>query len=443
MKQVILVLFSIFILVSCKEKINSVQDVMNTLAPDEQKSTIDPTVDNLIKGEKGTQIFIPANALRFRDGTVPTGKVNIELKEFFSVSDFVSNNLSTMSDSFLLETNGMLYISATVDRKELVIDNNKSYTIAFPKNDSATKMELFYGDSVGTGNVNWRSALPIGEGFGSGYDSLLVDSTLYEEKMRVCGWRWMSSNEWGWKLNHPDSNIWNYVYKNLKLPEKLLEELCGMETFLDIQLYINKKGEIYKTKFKNELSPDQRMAISTFFLRDLPPFDMRFFKYRYPEHEYELMLCCHKEFNQEKYAERFKQKYSQYKDKAIEKMDKGDLGIYIFQATKFGWINCDRFYDDQREKIDFIVTAPSADSKAFIVFDDINSIMSGRFVEGNFAFPNVPVNSKVKVIGINFENGKPTMGLQQSIVTKSPVSIKEFKEFTITELEKELNRSRP
>src|SRR5688500_1157341 len=128
MKQVILLLF-ISLLVSCKQKINSTQDVLNALAPDTQKSLIDPSVDNIIKSKKGTQIFIPANALRFKDGTTPSGKASIELKEFFSISDFVSNRLSTMSDSFLLETGGMLFISATADGKELVVDNDKSYTI--------------------------------------------------------------------------------------------------------------------------------------------------------------------------------------------------------------------------------------------------------------------------------------------------------------------------
>ena len=83
---------------------------MTAMAPPEQGFTIDPSTDNVIKGEKGTQIFIPANALRFPDGTAPTGKVNVELKEFFSISDFVSNSLSTTSDSFLLETAGMLYV---------------------------------------------------------------------------------------------------------------------------------------------------------------------------------------------------------------------------------------------------------------------------------------------------------------------------------------------
>ena len=438
MRQIILFLCTVLFFISCKEKINSVQDVMDAIAPNEQKFTIDPATDNIIKGEKGTQVFIPANALKFKDGTTPSGRVKIELKEFFSVSEFISNNLSTMSDSFLLETNGMLYIFASADGKELVIDNNKSYTIAFSKNDSTKNMELFYGDSSGTGNVNWQLASPRTEGFGFGYDSLLVDSALYDEKIKVCGWTWMTSNEWGWKLNHPDSNLWNYVERNLKLPENLNKELCDLDSYLTIKCYVNNGGKIYKTRFNDQTSLALSEAISNFF-RNIPPFDMRKAKF-YEGFEYGFDLCCHREFNQEKYAQRFKQKYSQYQDKAIEKMDKGDLGIYIFQATKLGWINCDWFYEDQREKIDFIVNTSSQDSKTFIVFDSINSIMSGNMVNGKFVFPNVPVNSKVKLIAINFENGKPGMAVQQSVISNTPVSISGFKNFTISELEKQLNK---
>ena len=416
------------------------QDVMKALDPEKQSSSIDPTVDNIIKGEKGTQIFIPANALRFKDGSIPTGKVNIELKEFFSTSDFISNNLSTVSDSFLLETNGMLYISATADGKELVVDNSKSYTIAFPKSDSTRNMELFYGDSTQAGSINWNTALPTTEGFGIGYDSLLVDSALYKYKVRICGYMWMNAKETGWTINHPDSNAWIYFKNNFNLPSNLEDEIKKAEQFLEVKIFINEQGKIYKAVLRNNLSPELKMFISNFFM-NMPAFNMRSPNYFYPELEYKIMLCGHEEFDQEKYAERFKQKYIEYKDKAIEKMDKGELGIYVFSATKFGWINCDRFYFDEREKIDFIVKAPSAEAKTFIVFENINSIMSGNYNNGNFVFPNVPIDSKVKVIAINFENGKPKMAVQQNTVTKNAVSISNFKDFTITELEKQLNKS--
>lgn len=442
MRPTIFFLFMMLLVVSCKEKFNSLQDVMTAIAPKQQRSTIDPTVDNVIKGEKGTQVFIPANALRFKDGTAPTGKVNIELTEFFSISEFISNNLSTVSDSILLETNGMLYISATAGGKELVVDKDKSYTIAFPKTDTTKRMGLFYGQPTQTGTVNWTQdrgpvfTADFSGGFGFegdvGFDSLLVDSTLYEYKTRNCGYVWLTVP--------PDSNVVDSFNNNFKLPIELHKELCSRSEHLNVGLYLNEEGKVYKTEFKEKISPALQNAI-TVFLKTLPSFNMKAIGYAIPDYKYEFLLCCHIEFNQEKYAERFKQKYTQYKDKAIEKMDKGELGLYVFSATKFGWINCDRFYDDEREKIDFIVKVPSADSKTFIVFDSINSIMAGKLTDGNFVFPNVPLGSKVKVIAINFENGKPGMAVEQNMISKNAMNMSNFKSFTFSELEKQLNKS--
>lgn len=446
MKLSILFFCTIFLLASCKENINSVKDVMKAMSPDEQKFTIDPATDNIIKGEKGTQIFIPANALKFPDGTAPTGSVKVELKEFFSTSDFASNNLSTVSDSFLLETGGMLYIAATAAGKELVIDNNKSYAIAFPKSDSTKDMELFYGESAGTGNVNWQQAFQGGEGLP---DTTLDDSSLYERKITACGYTsGINGDTVLWQLKHPDSNIYRYIENNFKpVDTVVINSLCERGERPGMVIEIDEQGKVSNIDFDpydklfNQTRRVLRKPLADFFFQ-IPAFKMESMakgQGRYVG----LVLCCHTAFNREKYKERFDKKYSQYRDKAIEKIDSKELNFYVFSATKFGWINCDRFYLDEKEKIDFIVNAPSPspDSKTFIVFDSINSIMSGTMINGKFVFPNVPVNSKVKLIGINFENGKPGMAVQQAVISKNPVNITGFKSFTISELEKQLNKS--
>jgi hypothetical protein len=58
MRQIILFFGTVLFLASCKDKINSVQDIMSSMSPDKQNFTIDPATDNIIKGEKGTQVFI-------------------------------------------------------------------------------------------------------------------------------------------------------------------------------------------------------------------------------------------------------------------------------------------------------------------------------------------------------------------------------------------------
>ena len=442
MKQFILVTCIICFLGSCKEKINSVQDVMTAMAPPEQGFTIDPSTDNVIKGEKGTQIFIPANALRFPDGTAPTGKVNVELKEFFSISDFVSNSLSTTSDSFLLETAGMLYISATADGKELVIDNSKSYAIAFPKNDSTRNMELFYGDSSGAGSVNWQ---PVIRGEEGSFDSTLTDSTLYVKKITVCGYSSsIGDDNILYQINHRDGTLFRYVENNFKPADTaLINALCERREIAGMAIEINAKGKVSKVDFDVDsywytTSVTLRKTIAD-FMYAIPEFRLGSMAKGRATHVV-LSFCCHNTFDRDKYNERFDKKYSQYRDKAVQKIDPTELNFYVMSATKFGWVNCDRFIYDSLEKVDYIVKIPETkDANVMIVFDEINSIMSGNTKGTDIVFENVPLSSKIKVIGISYKDGKPLLSKMPAVVSKQPIILSGFKEFTLKELEKELN----
>ena len=452
MRSILSLLFSTLLFCSCKEKINSVQDVMNALEPEKQSSSIDPTVDNVIKGEKGTHVFIPSNSLKFKDGTTPTGKVNIELKEFFSVSDFISRNLSSVSENSLLETGGMIYITANSDGRELQLDKTKSLAISFPNGDSTKQMETFYGDTT-LGTINWRPGFGWGiEGDAlAGLDSTLLDSSMFETKTRVCGYVYSSLQDGSnfiieWKLKHPDSTIFLYVNRNFPEDDTVvINALCKQGLIVAMDIYLSPDGKISVVEFdkhhsKTIKTPDYLRKYVTTFLKSLPPFDMKVMKSADPGEGFHLSLCCHRLLNREEYDRRFKKKYSQYLDKTIQEMGKEALNYYIISSGRLGWINCDRFLDDSTEKIDYIVKTPNTnDSKVMIVFDDIKSIMNGEIKNNEAIFRNVPVSSKIKVIGISYKDGKPLMSKMPAIVSRVAFTLTGFKEFTLKELEKELN----
>jgi hypothetical protein len=73
---------------------------------------IDNTKDTLIVGAKGTALFFPKDVFVFSDGSSPKGKVSIQLKECFSYSEMIRENLTTMSGNQALETRGMINITA-------------------------------------------------------------------------------------------------------------------------------------------------------------------------------------------------------------------------------------------------------------------------------------------------------------------------------------------
>jgi hypothetical protein len=119
---------------------------------------IDNTRDTLIFGSKGTALFFEKGSFQFPDGTTPSGKVFIRLKECYNNSDIIRENLVTISDGKLLETRGMVNVAAFSNDKELRLKDGKKFTIRFPKkpSDKKTQMSLFYGNANANGTIGWK-----------------------------------------------------------------------------------------------------------------------------------------------------------------------------------------------------------------------------------------------------------------------------------------------
>ncbi|MCW5924692.1 MAG: OmpA family protein [Saprospiraceae bacterium] len=131
-------------------------------APAEQLLRILPDREQQITAAKGTIIKIPPQAFVFEDGTAPTGPVELMVREAFSPSDFVLQNLTTLSDGRILQTGGMVYIGAQADGKPLRLAEGASLTVALPTRRADPNMELFYGETNPDNSINW---LPTRQSF--------------------------------------------------------------------------------------------------------------------------------------------------------------------------------------------------------------------------------------------------------------------------------------
>lgn len=436
---------SYFLLVfffSCRQvTIKSVDEVFEAIGQPEQVNEIDPSKDNLIECKKGTKVFIPANSLVYSNGAVPTCNATVIIKEFSSIAEMLSGRLSTTSDTELLETNGMLFISASAEGKELTMSMDKSYVVAFPKKQSVQTMSLFYGDTS-TKKLNWlpdEISMP-GEGFG--IDSGLIDSSLYKKSGEVCGWMSKTGDDTIlWKMKHRDSTFFRYVENNFTLPENLLDEFCKTYHYHfenDITIFLNKQGKVEDVRFD---SIDQKFHSGfSSFLKEMPAFDMGSMG-RYRENGYSFRICCANKFDTGKYNERFRKKYSNYKERAIQRIEKADLKYFIFSVTRFGWINCDRFLYNKQEKINFTVRLSNhRDAFAMLVFSDMKSVMNGTTTPEGFSFANIPKGQKAKIVCISYQEGKPLIAIKEIIVSAETVELPAFKAISISELEETLQK---
>ncbi|MFN0033582.1 MAG: OmpA family protein [Saprospiraceae bacterium] len=125
----------------------------------EQVLKIQPGQEQTVIAAKGTLVIVPANAFVFDDGTVPTGEVDLQVQEAFDPSDFVLHNLTTMSDGRILQTGGMVRITAQSGGRELQLADGASLTVSIPNGgDFDPSMELFYAQPVANGAVDWKPA---------------------------------------------------------------------------------------------------------------------------------------------------------------------------------------------------------------------------------------------------------------------------------------------
>lgn len=101
----------------------------------------------------------------------------------------------------------------------------------------------------------------------------------------------------------------------------------------------------------------------------------------------------------------------------------------IEASTDLGWINCDKFYENDAEKVDFFVELPK-DSPAHVmlVFKDINSVISySQRLKNRYVFNNIPDGLDVEIIAFVIDDDLVNFGRKSSTTSKKSISINSLK----------------
>lgn len=117
-------------------------------------------------GKKGTRLSIPANAFALKNADKnnpqPVPPIQIEMREAYSFGDMILQNLSTVSDSQLIQTGGMIYLEAKdALGRGLELAQNKKATWELPNHNPLPEgMQLFTASRQGADNqstINWNA----------------------------------------------------------------------------------------------------------------------------------------------------------------------------------------------------------------------------------------------------------------------------------------------
>ncbi|HYV90747.1 MAG TPA: energy transducer TonB [Chitinophagales bacterium] len=383
------------------------------LQAETQSFSIDASRDTVIYCREGTSIAIKSHSfISLKTGAEISGSVNIRVQEYYCLSDMVLADLSTISNGQLLESAGMIHISAMYLNEECVLIPGKTFEIGFPYKERNGEMQLFYG-KWDKETVNWQ----------------VEKKSLSEEVPMVFLYvEQMPEYPGGMKA------LKNFFHKNLKYPP--MARASGIGGRVVVQFVVEKDGSVTDVKLVMSSDPELDSAALA-AVRKLPKWKPGKLEDQPVRVYYRLPITFETGKMDSLFAERFEKIYS---DSSIQKAPEEIINRYLFSATQFGWINCDRFWNAGGSKVNFTVEGLDAATDLKIVFHSAKSFMSGTRNNNCMVFSNVPENEEVTLIALKYLDGKPFLAMKETVTSPTPVKDLIFEPVTMNVLKSEMKR---
>lgn len=315
--------------------------------------------DTILRGKNNTIVYIPANTF------VGDDQAEFILKEVYTFSDMILENLSTMSNGQMLETGGMVYANAMGVKSKETLDAKKEMMFMVPTDTVRPDMQLFFANRAHQeDHLNWLPAAGGQnnfQGFNPSSCGTVMSNDLKIEPCARC--------KFGCRL---------------KRFGKPFQGMFNAETRTDNRA-LRQCQRNYRKARKNK--PAKIPAGTPGPASILAPCDV-WNSFYTPEQQKEI----------------------------IEKIERGDfssmhdLSFYTFRTKRLGWINCDAFAnipEDQKTTMTLdLQWARNIDCK--LVFKKRRSIMAANMLAaGKIMFANIPKGEEAVLIVLKIQDGEP------------------------------------
>lgn len=107
---------------------------------------------SIVTGKKGTKIYFYRNDFQIEENQ----KITIELKEYFSLTELISDKIQTLTvNDELLESNGVIFLTIKADGKPINLKENKFLKIEFPV-DLLREERIYNGKINSENGMRWK-----------------------------------------------------------------------------------------------------------------------------------------------------------------------------------------------------------------------------------------------------------------------------------------------
>lgn len=379
-----------------------------------QQFVINTQKDTTIICAEKTKIKINANSfISATTGKAIDGKVQIQVTEYYSISDIVLANLSTSSDGKLLETGGMLNISAFSDGEKCAIKKGNSIEIGLPTKVKKEDMQLFTGKWEDN-SINWK-----------------VDQSASKSDANPIG-----SIEVKPIFPGGDKALYKLISESIFNEEDVAGKLI-------VNFEIDKEGKAGNTKIIRKLDPSIDKQIGKIIER-LPKFTPAQIDGKAVKSNYIITIIFESSGNNKtdetiaEYNKKFKANFEEkYNSNTIEDASINEINYYYFTTSNLGFINCDRFIQtDPSSLINYSVDLENESEAVInIVFKKYKSVLQVKSSEKTATFKKIPKNMEVTVVVLKYYNDKPywaiketttSTGIQTGLVFE-PISMEKLK----------------
>lgn len=378
-----------------------------------QQFVFNAQIDTTFACKEGTVIRVKHSSfVLVSDQTEVKGAITFQIKEFYKISDLLSARLSTHANDHILETGGMLFIQATADGQLCKLKDNSTIEISFPFTEKKENMLLFTGSWVNQ-KINWE----------------FLPAKTSDQKA--------NTDEIAAFPGGPVA-LRNFMLRNLVYPDSLSD--LGIGGIIFINFIIDETGKVIDVTFKNPSQKGFREAILS-TISKMPVWKPANQNGIPVKSVYSQSITF--DNGEQGFTDTAFKKYFEAttNDHTIYKLGTSDIQQYVFSTSALGWINCDRFYNSPKPRIDFYVDCGEyTELDIKLVFHSFKAILGNFTPAISFKFPNLPVDEEMTVVVVKKINNDAYISITESNTSLKSINNLLFEKVTMDKLKLKLEQ---
>lgn len=381
---------------------------------------IDPTKAAEVRGRAGTVVRLAAGTLVDAAQRVATGPVWVELRECYTPAEMVLTNLTTLTtDNQLLQTGGMVLVKATAAGRPLQVAAGRTMRLEMPaaKGRPVPGMQLYYGQ--GATPVRWVAAPATA--------APAPLETVYTEARPMPTYGRGPAD----------------INRLIRYPrEALVSQTQGV---VFASFVVDESGRVQKPHILRGIghgcdeevlrvlqqtsghwTPGQRNGEFVKVKMVLP------IRFSFQPGQLSIDTSRHPLADTEP--------ASTPAAPTEEPTEAVPTDRYVFNCTQLGWLNVDRPLPAGSAALLATAATDESTTVRLVLPSATPTVLAAETVENGYQFSALPVGRRAVVVGLRYLGGVPYLAWQEITTGQELPAPLDFKETTLEELERRLDR---